>query len=109
MTIDHWEQILDMPCTSDGGTSRLEDVVASTHTSLEVTHIITRSTPSHGTCSPPRKVREDTGTVARNVSSPLYTGVTITHYVQGHQVFAPHQISSHRYESTTGGSHIYDY
>ena len=59
MTIDHWEQILDMPCTSDGGTSRLEDVVASTHTSVEVTHIITRSTPSDGTCSPSRKVSEE--------------------------------------------------
>ena len=89
MTIDHWGQILDMPCSSDGGTARHEDVVAPTHISGEVTHIITRSTPSLGTCSPSRKVRKDTGTLARYVSSPLYTGVTITHYVQGHQVFAP--------------------
>ena len=55
----------------------------------EVTHIISLTTPSLGTCSPSRKVREDTGTLARSASSALHTGETITHYVQGHQVFAP--------------------
>ena len=67
-----------------------DDVVAYPYYSPgEVTHIISLTTPSLGTSSPSRKVREDTGTLARSASSVLHTGEIITHYVQGHQVFAP--------------------